>query len=166
MAAKTGTYTLIASDTLTSGKAGVSFTSIPGNYTDLIVVISTKSTTDSYVKVSFNSDTGSNYSFTRLYGTGTTAGSNRGSNMTYWQSFYTTNGATFNTVIMQVFDYANTTTNKTSLMRENTASAEVDAHVGMWRSTAAITAISFDKVSGNFDSGSTFKLYGIEAGNQ
>lgn len=157
------TYDPIASTTLGSAASSLDFTSISSNYTDLIVVISTKSTTDSYVKVQYNGDTGSNYSFTRLYGTGTTAGSNRGSNMTYWQSFYTYNGATFNTVITQIFNYANTTTNKTALMRENTASGEVDAHVGLWRSTAAITSIKFEKVSGNFDSGTTATLYGVKA---
>jgi hypothetical protein len=40
----------------------------------------------------------------------------------------------------------------------------VDAFVGLWRNTASITSLT---VNGNtFAVGSTFRLYGIEAGNQ
>lgn len=157
------TYDPIATTTLGSAASSLNFTSISSNYTDLIVVISTKSTTDSYVKTTYNNDTNSNYSWTKLIGTGSSALSNRGSNQTSWQSFYTYNGESFNTVIFNLMNYSNTTTYKTVLMRENSAGFEVDAFVNLWRSTAAITSIKFEKVSGNFDSGTTATLYGVKA---
>lgn len=157
------TYEPIATNTLGSAQSSYTFTSISGSYTDLVAVLSVKSTTDSYVKIQYNSDTGSNYSFTRLYGTGSAAGSNRGSGQTYWQSFYTYSASTFNTVIINFQNYSNSTTFKTAIMRENDAAQEVNANVGLWRSTSAITSIKFEKVSGNFDTGSTFTLYGIAA---
>jgi hypothetical protein len=62
-------------------------------------------------------------------------------------------------------DYANTTTFKTWLTRSSTASKGVDEIVALWRSTSAITSLDVRAASDNFGTGSTFKLYGIEAGN-
>jgi hypothetical protein len=41
----------------------------------------------------------------------------------------------------------------------------LSAGVGLWRNTAAITSVSLvaESGSGDFQSGSTFRLYGIEA---
>jgi len=69
MAAKTGTYTLINSSTLTSATANVTFSSIPATYTDLLLIINAQSvqaTTYDNVIIQFNADTGSNYSRTRI----------------------------------------------------------------------------------------------------
>jgi len=76
MAAKTGTYTLIASNTLGSGTATVTFSSIPGTYTDLILVCGLPATgtanNSDGLRFQLNSDTGSNYSATWLTNSGTT----------------------------------------------------------------------------------------------
>ena len=155
------TYTPLESIVLTSAAASVTFSNISQNYQDLVVVISAKSGTDSYVKIQYNGDTGSNYSFTKVYGTGSSAGSNRGSSQTYWQSFYTYSASQFNTVTLQLQNYSNSTTFKTGILRENDAAQEVNAQVGLWRSTAAITSVLFEKVSGTFTAGSTFDLYAV-----
>ena len=61
-------------------------------------------------------------------------------------------------------NYSNTTTFKTILMRANNAALGVDAIVGLWRSTAAINEIKVFPTGGaNFETGSTFSLYGIKA---
>jgi hypothetical protein len=162
MAAKTGTYTLIASNTLGSAQSSVTFSSIPGTYTDLVLVFNgtLSGVTSAYVR--YNSDSGTNYSRTSLYGDGSSAGSNRGSNDTYYEAFYI--GTDNSTSILQILDYSNTTTHKTSLSRNN-GGGYVSARVGLWRNTNAITTLLLAPTSGNFNSGSTFKLYGIEAGN-
>lgn len=158
------TYDPIATTTLGSAAASHTFSSIPATYTDLIMVISAKSTTDSYVKIQYNGDTASNYSTTSIYGGSGGAGSKRGSNMTYWQTFYNYNGGDWTTQIFHIFNYANTTTFKTAILRENAPQYEVGANVGMWRKTPeAINSIKIETVSGNFNSGSTFTLYGIKA---
>ena len=161
------TYEPIATTTLGTSTATVTFSSFSG-YTDLILVcniISVNSGGSSSLQ--FNSDTGSNYSYTRLDGDGTTAVSGRASNTT--TIYLSGNGDTSTTVpsttITQIMNYSNTTTYKTILSRGswNGASKETDTRVGLWRNTNAITSISILAYAQNFATGSTFTLYGIAA---
>ena len=157
------TMTPIATQTLSANAASVTFSSIPNTYTDLIMVVNTiTSTASEYMSINLNSDTGSNYSRTRLSGTGTSASSGRNSNETVGYigaETYGTNSLKFNTVV-HFMNYANTTTYKTFLSRANHIDLATEAIVGLWRSTSAINTI---KVNSNFASGSTFTLYGIKA---
>jgi hypothetical protein len=157
------TYEAIATQTLGSDAASVTFSSISGAYTDLIMVVNAiTSTASEYMSINLNSDTGSNYSRTNLAGNGTSAVSVRGSNETVGYigaETYGTNALKFNTVV-HFMNYANTTTYKTFLSRANHVDLAAEAIVGLWRSTSAITTI---KVNSNFATGSTFTLYGIAA---
>ena len=158
------TYTPIATTTLGSAQATVTFSSISGSYTDLILVMSVKNSLGSYYDnlLQFNGDTGSNYSWTRLRGNGTTADSTRGSNQTSIQVGW--GGADYVPNIVQIQNYSNATTYKSVLSRQNDAAANVAAYVGLWRNTAAINQITINAYSGsNLSSGSTFTLYGITA---
>jgi hypothetical protein len=67
--------------------------------------------------------------------------------------------------IISVQNYANSTTYKTVLARFNNPDSLTNALVGMWRNTAAITTISLtaESGSGDFQSGSTFTLYGVKS---
>ena len=158
----TNTMVAIQTQTLGSTTYAVTFNSIPATYTDLMLVISsTLSATDggNLVQVGNGSvDTGTNYSFTQVYGTGSAAGSNRGTSTTSMQLGRTS--STQSTSILQFMNYANTTTYKTALGRGNDGSFTI-ANVGLWRSTAAINTITITNESGNFLAGSTFTLYGI-----
>jgi len=60
-------------------------------------------------------------------------------------------------------NYANTTTYKTFLVRGANTAGNIDADVGLWRSTAAINSVTVLIGSGSLSSGSTFTLYGIAA---
>jgi hypothetical protein len=164
------TYEPIATTTLSSAQATVTFSSISGIYTDLVLIMSAfGSVSGQDIRVQVNSDTASNYSLTRLVGY-TTAFSNRASNATYWQI---TNSVGIGSSssdptadVIQFMNYSNTTTNKTILVRHNQPQSslmETAAQVGLWRSTNAITSITFSLSSGNYSSGSTFTLYGIKA---
>lgn len=161
------TYTPIATTTLSGTATSLDFTSISGSYTDLILVIVGKSNTTDQYFCRFNSDTGTNYSDTRLGGNGTSAASDRHSGVTQitlsWRG-YPTNTAGESVGIFQFMNYSNSTTYKTVLSRTNTASLGVDAVVGLWRSTAAITTISVTVGAANgWQSGTTATLYGITA---
>jgi hypothetical protein len=159
------TYEPIATYTVPSSQASYTFTSISSAYTDLILIITCGSASASaYSAITVNGDNGSNYSFTRLYGTGSAAGSNRSSSaMTYWQTQYLySTGTNFN-AICHFMNYSNTTTFKTMVERYNDAAYEVDAQINLWRSTAAINSITLARVSGNYPVGATFTLYGIKA---
>jgi len=158
------TYTPIATNTLTSTTASVTFSSISGAYTDLVVVFNGSASVSEDFQIQVNSDTGSNYSRTVLTANGTSATSNRSSTQNYMrltQNGYLTTGNS--NIIAQFMNYSNTTTNKIVLSRANNASTGTDAIVNLWRSTAAITSIYCYLPSGNFAVGSTFTLYGILA---
>ena len=163
------TYEPIATTTISgSTTATVTFSSFSG-YTDIHAVLSIKHTTSSrYSLLRLNGDTGSNYSLTFMYGNGTTAGSARDTNQTsiglnasgYESSTEFTN---FN---LDLMNYSNATTYKTILNRGNAATIQVAATVYSWRSTSAISSMSFTTGgagSGYFAAGSTFTLYGIAA---
>ena len=162
------TYSPIATQTLSSATSSLTFSSIPQGYTDLVVVANRLSSAVDNLSMQFNGDTGSNYSFTVLYGTGSTAGSARGSNTNNpYLDYYAASESTFAApVILNIQNYANSTTYKTTLARGSNASRGVDATAMLWRSTSAITSILLKCHDGsNFASGSTFSLYGIQVGN-
>jgi hypothetical protein len=165
------TYEPIATTTLGSAAADVTFSSISGAYTDLVLIVSGRSAraaTDDSLYIQFNSDTASNYSYTELKGNGSTASSARASSQTFLRPAANIDAAsqpagTFTPVIISINNYSNTTTYKTALSRNNMAAAEVTAVVGLWRSTSAITTIKVYAASANLATGSTFTLYGIKA---
>ena len=166
--ADTVTYTPIATNTLSSAAASVTFSSISGTYKDLVCVYTANTASPVDMSVRMNGDTGSNYSYTWLSGTGTTTESSRGSNYTRLlldnYGYPPSAASTYNVAIIQFMNYSNTTTYKTTLMRSNNAAAGVDAGVGLWRSTSAITSLVFNFSTGaNIASGSVFSLYGIGA---
>lgn len=160
------TYTPIATQTLGSAQATVTFSSIPSTYTDLVLVTqSAGSTAGQDFKIQFNSDTGTNYSVTLIRGYGTGVTSNRTSNSTYIYLDYS--GGSLTTIQDQynvnIMNYANTTTYKTILTRYSSAANSAEAGVGLWRSTSAINRIDLSMTAGNLVAGSTFTLYGIKA---
>jgi len=159
----TATYEKIATTTLGSAAATVTFSSISGSYTDLVLIINGGNTTGNYATAfRFNGDTGSNYSVTRMYGNGTSANSDRASNQSYIYLLSAGQNNLNGVQIINIQNYSNSTTYKTTISRSNTAGNTVGAEVGLWRSTAAITSIVLaPEFSVNWLSGSTFTLYGI-----
>lgn len=165
------TYTPIATYALGSATQYVDFLIIPQTYTDLILVSNAKDsgtgTVNTNAQVGNGSyDTGSNYSWTWLGGSGTTAASGRGSNTTsYLTGAVSTGGNAVTTLHFQ--NYSNTTTYKTMLSRSSladTASGQsVSAWAGLWRSTSAINQIRVYPGGQTWAAGSTFTLYGIQA---
>lgn len=167
------TYVPLYTTTLASATSSLTISSISSAYTDLVLVSSMMGDAGTIdTRLTFNGDSSTNYSATRMWGDGTSGSSNRSSNrafidMNYGGSVTTTSPTTS---IIEIFNYANTTTYKTVLMR----SADVggiyqasNANVAMWRGSTgsaaqAITSITITGTN-NFKAGSTFSLYGIEA---
>lgn len=163
------TYTPIATTTLGSAASSYTFSSIPSTYTDLIIeVVGLVTANTAGVTMQLNGDTGSNYSYTDLYGNGSVAGSVRGSSLAGannyigcpqlgWSSTDT------NSMMIHVMNYSNATTYKTALAR-SASTRGTEATVNLWRSTAAVTSVTISAQSTiNFASGTTFTLYGIAA---
>jgi len=163
------TYTPLARTTLTTSTGTVTFSNIQQTYTDLILIGSLQGSralygADLYTRL--NSDTGSNYSYTYMTGNGSAASSNRYSSQTAMNFAGSIGGGgsnEYNVSVLHFMNYANTTTYKTVLARNNHATQQTQAFVGLWRNTAAITTITFTGNGYNFEAGSTFTLYGILA---
>jgi len=162
----TATYEKIATNTLTTTTASVTFSSISGSYTDLVLIFNGGvDTSTGGLRMELNSDTGSNYSQTHLAGDGSAANSARNSNVTQARissDFSMSNNLNYNS-ITSLNNYSNSTTYKTWLSRNNLASVGTEAVIGLWRNTAAITSIKLVPSANSFASGSTFTLYGIKA---
>jgi len=111
----TATYEKVATSTLGSSQSSVTFSSITGSYTDLVI--------------------------------------NRIGSIRTVQ----------NSVICNIFNYANTTTFKTTTSRDGAGTVITNTFTGLWRSTSAINAIQFFPATGTFNSGMVFTIYGIKA---
>lgn len=161
------TYDSLATTTLSTNTASVTFSNISGNYTDLVLICSLRQASDSAMYVRVNGTTGSStaYGTVRLFGDGTSAQANRIADwFGYWFSSEKAPQATsFATWIVNLQNYSNTTTFKTMLARSSNAPEQVEVSAGMWRSTAAITEVMVDSNGSNWVAGSTFTLYGVKA---
>ena len=160
------TYDLIASQTLASAAASITFSSIAATYTDLRLVVSFTTTTGEIIKAQYNSDTATNYSVTAISGNGIAASSFNLANINY---IYSTNGSSPTVpqfLTLDIFSYAGSTY-KTSLGTQardvNGSGGRVDDYVHLWRSTSAINAIRLFTDTGNFNIGTTATIYGIKA---
>jgi hypothetical protein len=163
------TYTPIATQTLTTSAASVTFSSIPGTYTDLVLIVSSRSLkagTEDALFIQVNGDSSTLYSRTELYN----ASSGRATGETAYKyhgkvAGNTSGGATFATSNINFMNYANTATFKTLIARcgmADPAYTEVKTSVGLYRSTNAISSMVLTTESAtNFAPGSSFTLYGI-----
>ncbi len=157
----TSTYEKIATTTLGSAASSVTFSSISSAYTDLVAVISAKATTGTPVtQFRINSDSGSNYSRTFMFGDGSSASSSRSSNVTEI-GMASINATNFTPHNLSFNNYSNTTTYKTILYKGGLDYPA--AQVALWRNTSAISTIDLIISSSTYTSGSTFTLYGIKA---
>lgn len=166
------TLTPIATNTLTSNLASgvITFSNIPQTYTDLVIVaVGQGYTSSSYgnLQVQFNGDTGTNYSSTELKELGGTVSSSRRSTQSYLfaTSFLDAGSGSLlvGTSIINIFNYANTTTHKTTLSRGNIPGFKTEFNAGLWRSTAAITSLTLTANDTPINAGASFTLYGIKA---
>jgi len=159
----TPTYTPLATVTLTSSASSVTFSSIPATYRDLILVITgSLATTPGDLSLRFNSDSGSNYSYVRMSGSGSATNSSADTATRAFISGFQ-RAATNWISINHIFDYAQSK-HKTMLSRFDDSAQGTNAIATRWANTSAITSILINEASGfSYASGSTFSLYGIEA---
>ena len=160
------TYEPIATTTLGSAAASITFSSIPTTYTDLRVVANTLQTATTYVGLRLNSVSTNTYSYTELYGTGSSSGSARGSNIT--EMYLNSRVLPANTpglVTADIFSYAGSTF-KTVLSQfsgDNNGSGFMGGVVNLSRNTTAVSSLYiYEANGGTFAAGSTFTMYGIK----
>lgn len=166
----TPTYESIFSYTLTSSAASVLLGSggtgtIPSTYTDLVLVSDGKLTAGGTnpCRIKLNGDSGTNYSWNRIlvYATGWANDQQSGVN----GGIFIGDLSSYNFTMVTTFpDYANTDVYKSVLSQQFQYEYQ-GQYVGRWASTAAISSILITPVTGPFEIGTTFSLYGIKAGN-
>lgn len=153
------------------GAANITFSAIPNTYTDLIIKYSLRSNVSGVnesVGIRFNSDSGANYTYKRLYGTGSAVGSDSpGSNFS-WGGYVagdTSTASTFGNGEMYIPNYAGSTNKSNSadgVGENNATSAFMSLHANLWSNTSAITSIVLLPINGtSWNQYSTAYLYGV-----
>lgn len=168
------TYTLIQAQTLASTQATVTFSSIPAIYTDLLLKISARTDDATSVVNSIllriNGDTATNYSETRMTGNGSSASSSRSTSNTAMNINAGAAGAnstasTFSNTDIYIPNYLISSEKPVSYFGtgENNATLSlISGGAGLWRNTAAITALALSSNTGSLVTNSSFYLYGIK----
>ena len=170
------TYVAIATVTVGAGGASsIDFTSIPGTYTDLKVLLSVRTNrnaTDDDLKILVNGSSASVYSNQRLYGNGSSVGGDGlGSTSVPYAGAGTGNTATASTfgnceLYFTEYTSSNTKSMLADAVAENNAFASFETF-SAWRwnpaTQAAITSIAITPYNGtSFAQYSTATLYGIK----
>ena len=158
-----------------SGVSTVTFSSIPSTYKSLqirfIGRLSTGSGGSNYnTYIQFNSDTSTNYVWHALRGTGGGAYgyNNTGTNYIDIEETMPDNAVTANVfggAVVDVYEYASSTKNKTLLSYGGTANSGGTFWLtsGLWLNTNAITSVTlYNNAAGNFATGTQFALYGVK----
>ena len=156
----TNSYESIATVTVGSPVATVSFSSIPATYTHLQVRLIAKSTETLYdqsdaINFYFNADTTyTNYRSHWLRGDGSSATSSQIQSAGYniytgtIASGHSSQTSMFGAQIIDILDYANTNKYKTVRTLDgddlNSALGLVGLYSGLWMSTSAITGLTFN----------------------
>lgn len=169
-----GDYESISTVTVGSGGASsITFSSIPSTYQHLqirVLARTNRGTEADFLTVTFNGDTGSNYSYHYLQGDGNSAASSNSVNSPYilfnrFAASSATSGVN-GVGVFDLLDYANTNKNKTSRSLagyDNNGSGVVEMDSGAWYNTAAVTSVSIAPGAGTaFSQYSSFALYGIK----
>jgi hypothetical protein len=166
------TMQLIETKTLAIAAASIEFTSIPQDATDLMAVVSGRSTTTGYgthadVFLRPNGAT-TNLSDRVIFGNGSGVGSNTNTNI---RGVMSSSGSTSNTFGNNTFYIPNYTSsaNKSVLVdgvtENNATEAFQYATAGLWSNTSAITSLTFVPSAGNFAIDTTISLYKITKGS-
>ncbi len=159
---------------LSSTAATITFSSIPGTFTDLIVVCNgrtNESANASGIYLQFNADTGANYTRQELLGNNVTASAGVATASAKTQfGVLTAASATANfpgSFTTEILNYAGTTFQKMSFSRigwqvnSTTSNWFLAAENVLWANTAAITSIVLGSINtASMITGTTCTLYG------
>ena len=164
-----GAFESIATTTLSTATATVTFSSIPATYKHLqLRTLARNSGEFISIRATFNGDSTSVYTIHELYGNGASALAAAQTNIAYYPCGLvgpvSTTGV-FGSAVTDILDYRSTDKFKT--MRTLTGydangSGYVELTSGVWRSTSAITSITIVPNGGTLVQYSHLALYGIK----
>lgn len=158
-------YELIATSFGTGASNTVTFSTIPAGYKHLQLRFSALvNTGNPYMGIRLNGDSGANYAYHILLGTGSSVVSNGATAQTSAINFGFSAGmsaAIPTSGISDILDAFATTKNKTlRTLTGNTS--ELVLTSGLWLNTSAVTSVSAFLQSGVFTTSTRFSLYGLK----
>jgi len=167
----------IATTTLSTTTSTINFTNIANTYQLLqlrfIARDASAGTADASILFRLgngSADSGSNYAYHYLEGTGAVTGASGAATQTsiLLPAAITEGGVTasvFAAGIIDIHDYASTSKYKTVRSfqgNDRNGSGRIMLSSGLWQSTSAVDYVRITKTGTGFASGSTFALYGIK----
>jgi hypothetical protein len=169
---------MIPISTVTVGSGGAStieFNNIPQIYTDLLIVCSARNASSNGIDMGmrFNGNSGTNYSYRSVYGSGSTASSGSASSETLFTraglnsgSSYT--ASTFGNMSYYIPNYTSSNNKSISIdgvNEQNSSTAYAQLIAGLWSQTSPISSVTLyvnsANTSDNFAQYSSATLYGI-----
>ena len=172
----TEAWVAIETDTSSGSTALFNFTSTAdghtgdfSQYVDLVLIMYVNgSSSGTYSKLNFNSDTSSNYSYQNLYTQGSNmyaGGGGSGSNLSYFDgAWYGGSGGYYGSAVVHLFDINSSKykTGFTWVANDQDGSGHVNLNAGTWWRQPAITEIDIiDAANSNFAEDSMVSLFGI-----
>jgi hypothetical protein len=158
------TYEPIATTTLGTAASTITFSSISSAYTDLKIVLVGTITSVVDLIMQYNSDTATNYSYTRLQGNGTaTSTDTTPNNADIRISFGNPSTSVPFMITNDIFSYAGSTFKSalTTYSGDTNGAGSVGRTISTWRSTSAITSVVMTASGSTWKVGTTATLYGI-----
>lgn len=161
-------WTVIAHTELGS-TAEVSFASIAGTYTDLMIMLSARGSSDDTLSILFNDST-ANFLGKLIQGNGSSAaGIVRTDNFVGYISTTTDTSNTFGNAMIYIPNYSGSN-NKSffidAVSENNASAADQNIYGGVWQSSAAITKVTLRNLGGaGFLQYSSATIYGLTKGS-
>lgn len=164
----------IAETTLSVAAASIDFTSIAADWSHLLLVLYARgdtAATATAARIRFNGDSGANYDYQQLRGSGASTSASEGLAQTalvVGSVPAASAGANlFGDCEIWLPHYTQAANNKVARsgygFKIGTASGNVEAgsYHGFWRSNAAVTQVTLTPAAGNFAAGTRATLYGM-----
>lgn len=170
------TFLKIASTTVGTAVSSITFSSIPANFTDLVLKTSIRSTGtggsgfDDYLNVRFNGDTGNNYKniYLQAYSSSAASGGIGNAYSRIFAGLGNGSSSTANSFSSNDFYLTNYTASEFKainidgfLPNNSTSEYVIRGIAGQWLSTSAINSINIYLDGANIAQYSTATLYGI-----
>ena len=171
----TGSFSSIATVTVgAGGSSTISFSSISGTYQHLQLRYIARDTGTGgggdNLAIRANSDSGTNYTYHVLYGTGSAAGASSNTGRTNSYTGLVSNGgntaSVFTAGVVDILDYSSSGSKYKTFRSLSGYDSNGGGIVAMescvWMNTNAITSLDITCTSGNFAQYSSFNLYGVK----
>lgn len=165
---------LLASSTLSGSQASIDMTSVPADWGHLLLVAYLRGDTATgtiAVNLRLNGDSGSNYDYQSLAGSGATASAAEAFGQAQARvgscPAASATASVFGALVIDIPFYSQADNNKAFTSQScnksgtSTGNLGIEAYGGAWRSSALVSQVTILPGSGNFVSGSRVSLYGM-----